>query len=83
MGKTQNSKHALLPFSVIEAATGGNVDAINAVLKHYEGYIAALATRRLYDENGVPHLCVDEEKRKMLEIKLITRILDFELIQAA
>ena len=83
MGKTQNSKYALLPFSVIEAAAGGNVDAINAVLKHYEGYIAALATRRLYDENGVPHLCVDEEKRKMLEIKLITRILDFELIQAA
>ena len=83
MGKTQNSKHALLPFSVIEAAAGGNVDAINAVLKHYEDYIAALATRRLYDENGVPHLCIDEEKRKMLEIKLITRILDFELIQAA
>ena len=83
MGKTQNSKYALLPFSVIEAAAGGNVDAINAVLKHYEGYIAALATRRLYDENGVPHLCVDEEKRKMLEIKLITRILDFEMIRAA
>ena len=83
MGKMQNSKHALLPFSVIEAAASGNVDAINAVLKHYEGYIAALATRRLYDENGVPHLCIDEEKRKMLEIKLITRILDFELIQAA
>jgi len=83
MGKTQNSKYALLPFSVIEAAAGGNIEAINAVLKHYEGYIAALATRRLYDENGVPHLCVDEEKRKMLEIKLITRILDFELIQAA
>ena len=83
MSKTQNSKYALLPFSVIEAAAGGNVDAINAVLKHYEGYIAALATRRLYDENGVPHLCVDEEKRKMLEIKLITRILNFEMIRAA
>ena len=68
---------------MIEAAAGGNVDAISTVLKHYEPYIAALATRRLYDENGVPHLCVDEEKRKMLEIKLITRILDFELIQAA
>ena len=55
----------------------------HAVLKHYEDYIAALATRRLYDEYGVPHLCVDEEKRKMLEIKLITRILDFEMIRAA
>ena len=83
MGKTQSSKHALLPFSVIEAASGGNIDAINAVLKHYEAYIAALATRRLYDENGVPHLCVDDELRKTLEIKLITKILDFELVRAA
>ena len=56
-------------FSVLTGETGAGksiiIDAINAVLKHYEGYIAALATRRLYDENGVPHLCIDEEKRKM------------------
>lgn len=83
MGRTQNATHSLLPFSLIEAATTGNVDAINAVLKHYEPYIAALATRRLYDENGVPHLCVDEELRKTLEIKLITKIISFELIKAA
>lgn len=83
MGKAQNATHTLLPFSLIEAATTGNVDAINAVLKHYEPYIAALATRRLYDENGVPHLCVDDELRKTLEIKLITKILDFKLIRAA
>ena len=83
MDKKQNNKHTLLPFSVIEAATTGNVDAINAVLKHYEPYIAALATRRLYDENGVPHLCVDEEMRRRLEIKLITKILDFDVTRAA
>ena len=83
MDRAQNSKHTLLPFSVIEAAAGGNVDAISTVLKHYEPYIAALATRRLYDENGVPHLCVDDELRKTLEIKLITKILDFELVRAA
>ena len=46
-------------------------------------YIAVLATRRLYDENGVPHLCVDDELRKTLEIRLITKILSFELIKAA
>ena len=83
MDKTQNSKYDLLPFPVIAAATDGDVIAIQAVLKHFEGYIAALATRRLYDEHGVPCLCVDEEKRKMLEIKLITKILDFELLRAA
>ena len=57
-----NAAASLLPYSTIEAAASGNVDAINAVLKHYERYIAALATRTLYDENGVPHLCLDEEK---------------------
>ena len=41
MERTHSHKHSLLPFSVIEAASKGNVEAINAVLKHYEGYITA------------------------------------------
>ena len=49
------------------------------VLKHYEGYIAALATRRLYDEYGNSDYCVDENLRRRLETKLITRILAFEV----
>lgn len=36
-----NTAASLLPYSTIEAAASGNVDAINAVLKHYERYIAA------------------------------------------
>ena len=83
MEKTQNHKYFLVPFSVIEAASNGNVEAINAVLKHYEAYITALTTRCLYDENGVQHLCVDDENRKRLEIKLIAKILDFEILKAA
>ena len=43
-----NAAASLLPYSTIEAAASGNVDAINAVLKHYERYIAALATRTLW-----------------------------------
>ncbi len=31
---------ALLPFPVIAAAAGGDTEAMCAVLKHYEGYIA-------------------------------------------
>nr|WP_226323072.1 helix-turn-helix domain-containing protein [Streptococcus dysgalactiae] len=34
-------------------AASGDVDAINTILKHYEGYIAALSTRQLYDEWGL------------------------------
>ena len=70
----------LLPYHIIAAAASGDVEAINEVLKHYEGYIAALSTRQLYDENGTPFLGVDEEMRRRLETKLITRILNFKLI---
>ena len=72
-----------LPYSTIEAATGGNVDAINAVLAHYERYIVAMSTRTLYDENGMPHLCVDHEMRRRLETKLITGIIGFDLNKVA
>ena len=74
-----NVKAHLLPFSVIQIAAGGDVEAINAVLKHYEGYIARLSLRELYDEYGNPHLCVDEELRRRLETKLITKILTFRV----
>ena len=76
MNKTPTT-NKLLPYPVIVLAAGGDVDAINAVLKHYEGYIAVLATRQLYDGYGNPHLCVDEDLRRRLETKLITKILTF------
>lgn len=77
------SASVLLPYTTIAAAASGDVDAINAVLKHYERYIAALATRTLYDENGNPHLCVDEAMERRLETKLITRILSFDVQKIA
>ena len=76
--KSKHGGKGLLPYPVIAAAVSGNVDAINKVLKHYEGYIAKLSTRTMYDEAGNPHLCVDEELRRRLETKLITKILTFK-----
>jgi len=73
----QHKTNALLPYPVIVLAAGGDVDAINAVLKHYEDYITVLSTRRFYDEDGNPRLCIDEEIRRRLETKLITKILTF------
>ena len=52
---SQSKNNRLLPLTVIEAAAGGDVEAINAVLKHYAGYIARLSMRELYDEYGNPH----------------------------
>lgn len=78
MTREQNDSR-LLPLTVIEAAAGGDVEAVNAVLKHYAGYIACLSMRELYDEYGNPHLCVDEELRRRLETKLITKLLTFRV----
>lgn len=69
----------LLPFHIIVAASEGNIAAINQVLEHYDGYIATLSTRKLIDEYGQPHYCVDETLRRRLETKLITKILDFKI----
>jgi hypothetical protein len=81
--KQSNENTRLLPFPVIEAAASGDVGAINKVLKHFEGYIIALSTRRMFDEYGNPRLYVDNEIRRTLETKLITKILQFDLDRAA
>lgn len=64
----------LLPLSVIEAAHAGDAEAMEQVLRYYEGYIFKLCTRTLYDEDGYPRLCVDEYMKRCLEIRLIQAI---------
>lgn len=79
MTKSANTRVALLPYSVIAAAAGGNPDAIARVIQHYSSYIAALSVRTSYDTNGFPRSQVDEDLRKRLETKLIVSILGFDL----
>lgn len=64
----------LLPYSLIVAAAAGDAEAINRVLRHYEGYIATLSTRRAFDNGDNPCFSVDEWMRRRLETKLIARI---------
>ncbi len=45
-------EHQLLPYKIIKSATEGDVDAVYAVLKHYDGYIETLSKRKMYDEFG-------------------------------
>lgn len=80
--KNKNTEEKwLLPFCIIEDATTGNVMAINTVMKHYEGYIAKLATRNMYDEYGNVHYCVDKTLRDRLEAKLLKTILEFKIVR--
>lgn len=81
--RRKSSEWNLIEFPVIEAAVGGNTEALDGVLKHYKAYISFLSIRWFYDENGNSRCYVDEEKRRMLEIKLVTAILDFEIVKVA
>lgn len=76
-------KKPLLPFVVIESAASGDIGAINKVLKHYEGYIAALSIRPQIDNYGNAYFYVDEEIKRILETKLILKIMQFDVKQAA
>ena len=78
MYKSRNEEN-LLPFHIIKAASEGEVSAFNTVIKHYQGYIIKLSTRKLYDESGQVHYCIDDTLRRSLETKLITKILAFEV----
>ena len=69
----------LVPFDVIKKASEGDILSINHTLKHYEGYIARLSVRKMYDEYGGIHYCVDETLRRRLETKLIKTILGFKI----
>ena len=76
---SNTDKHNLPPFAVIEAATKGDVTAINALLRHYGAYIAALSKRPLWDEYGRIHMAVDPDIQRRLETKFVTRILTFKV----
>lgn len=77
--EVQKCQKDLLPYAVIQAATTGDPDAINAVLRHYSGYITSMSLRTLYDGQGNSYLCVDEDMRRKLEMKLIAGILAFRI----
>ena len=79
MVKSASTRAALLPYPIIAAAVRGEPDAVNTVIRHYSGYIAALSMRRGCNQNGNPCFAVDEEIRRRIETKLIVAILSFDL----
>ena len=53
----RKSKRKLLTLDVIRAASKGDYEAMDIVLRHYEGYILKLSIRHMYDEEGQLHYC--------------------------
>lgn len=79
MNQKSNIQYGLLPYEIIKNATQGDVDAIDEILKHYEGYIDILSKRRMYDEYGQVHYCVDETLKRRLQTKLLIKTLNFKI----
>lgn len=79
MANATRTENGLVPYPIIAAAVRGEPDAVNVVIRHYSGYIAACSTRASYDSFGNLSFQVDEELRRRLETKLIVAILDFDL----
>lgn len=71
--------YPMIPFPVIVAATDGDIEAVNRIVKHYGGYIAKRSLRPMKDEYGNQHMVVDETLRHRMETRLITKILSFEI----
>ena len=69
----------VLSFTVILIDVHGDVNEINEILKNFEHYTIRLSQKTLFDEYGNPYIHVEEETKRMLETKLITAILKFDL----
>ena len=59
---------------LLPEARAGDPLAMELILRYYGGCMNKLCTRTLYDENGYPHVCLDEAMKRRLEIKLIHAI---------
>jgi len=66
-------------FTLIFAATGGDVQAIEEILTHYDAYLSKKCLRILYDESGRIYLVVDEALKGLLTSELIYAMLNFEM----
>lgn len=75
MKRPKGKGREVLPLSVVQTAQTGDAGAMEQILRYYEGYICKLCTRKLYDTNSCPHMCLDEYMKRRLEIKLISAIL--------
>lgn len=81
MKKTKRKRSVDLPsYEVIKAASAGEAEAMDAILKHYDGYITKLSLRVGYDVYGRPHCYVDEFLRWHLQLALMDVTLGFQSV---
>jgi hypothetical protein len=79
MKNNKYSNYKLIPLDTIKAATMGDIEAMNAVTRHFGGYIATLSVRQIRDDDGSERYAVDEGIRRELESKLAAAVLRFRV----
>ena len=67
-----------LPYTVIEAAKKNDSEAIEIILRHFEGYIASKCKESYEDGHGNTRSFIDEDLRYLAEIALYAAILQFQ-----
>ena len=77
--QTDSNERGLLPYPVIIVANRGDPDAMRAVVRHYQSYIAHLSMRKLRDESGNSYYGIDEDLRERLQSKLMLAVLAFKV----
>ena len=75
---SETDERGLLPFPVIIAATKGDPEAMNIVIRHYESYMSYLSVRKLRDERGNTIYGIDGDIYDRLRSRLIRAVLDFK-----
>ena len=69
----------ILPYEAIQEAVNGDIDAIDAVLEFYKGYIFSLSTNNRCIEGEINHCRIDFEMSELLKARLTEKIFEFEL----
>lgn len=68
-----------LNLQIIRKAVGGDYEAMERILSHYDDYITAMSYVVVRNEKGVLVRYMDVETRECIRAKLLAKILDFDL----
>jgi hypothetical protein len=66
------------PYKIIALAAEGDIAAMSAVIKHYNAYMAKLASYSCTGSDGVVHYNIDVELSDLLRDKLLSVTINFD-----
>lgn len=70
-----------VPFSVIEAAKRCDIEAVDFIRRHFEGYIASHSLMTYTDEQGNTRSYVDDDLRYRAEAAMLSTIFSFRFLE--